>query len=242
MNREYHKWFSPNLGRDMELLVFGHAGARTLVFPARLGRFFDYENWGLVHALRDSLENGCVQLFCVDGVDAESIYCGWCRPSDRIARHSQFERYILEEVLPFSKHNNPNPFAISHGCSLGAYHAVNIAFRHPHEFGKVVGLSGRYDLTAEIGHYRSLFDGHYEDAIYFHTPSHYIPNLTDHVLLERLRKLEIILVIGDEDPFLENNRHLSKALWDKGVWNAMHFWRGEAHRPRFWREMVRLYL
>jgi esterase/lipase superfamily enzyme len=35
----------------MELLIFGHAGAKVLVFPTRQGRFFDYENWGLVDAL-----------------------------------------------------------------------------------------------------------------------------------------------------------------------------------------------
>ena len=33
MNREYHRWYSPSLGRDMDLLVFGHAGARAIVFP-----------------------------------------------------------------------------------------------------------------------------------------------------------------------------------------------------------------
>ncbi|MGD8805869.1 MAG: esterase, partial [Chloroflexota bacterium] len=27
MKREYHRWYSPSLGRDMELLIFGHAGA-----------------------------------------------------------------------------------------------------------------------------------------------------------------------------------------------------------------------
>src|SRR5262245_55309226 len=58
MNREYHKWFSPRLHRDMELLVFGHAGARVLVFPTRQGRFFDYENWGLVGALHHQISNG----------------------------------------------------------------------------------------------------------------------------------------------------------------------------------------
>ena len=26
MNREFHRWFSPSLGRDMEMLVFGHGG------------------------------------------------------------------------------------------------------------------------------------------------------------------------------------------------------------------------
>ena len=37
MNREYHKWYSPRLGRDMELLVFGHAGLPVLVFPTSGG-------------------------------------------------------------------------------------------------------------------------------------------------------------------------------------------------------------
>ncbi len=44
MYREYHKWFSPHLQREMELLILGHAGARVLVFPTRCGRFYDYEN------------------------------------------------------------------------------------------------------------------------------------------------------------------------------------------------------
>ena len=39
MNREYHQWWSERLRRNMELLVFGHAGAKVLVFPSRLGRF-----------------------------------------------------------------------------------------------------------------------------------------------------------------------------------------------------------
>src|ERR1700761_2771380 len=33
MNREYHKWWSQRLGRDMELLVFGHSGVPAIVFP-----------------------------------------------------------------------------------------------------------------------------------------------------------------------------------------------------------------
>ena len=46
MKREYHKWYSPALGRDMELLVFGHGGARVLAFPTRCGRFYEYEERG----------------------------------------------------------------------------------------------------------------------------------------------------------------------------------------------------
>ena len=47
MNREYHRWYSERLHREMELLVFGHGGAKVLVFPTRDGRFYEYENLGV---------------------------------------------------------------------------------------------------------------------------------------------------------------------------------------------------
>ena len=58
MNREFHRWYSHSLGREMELLIFGHAGARLLVFPTSLGRFFEWEDRGMIAALGDQLENG----------------------------------------------------------------------------------------------------------------------------------------------------------------------------------------
>ena len=51
MNREYHKWFSPRLGRDMELLVFGHGGLPVLVFPTSGGRFFEFEDRNMISAV-----------------------------------------------------------------------------------------------------------------------------------------------------------------------------------------------
>ncbi len=74
MKREYHKWWSPELCRDMELLVFGHDGLPAVVFPTSQGRFFEFEERGMVDAVRDKLECGKLQLFCVDSVDAESWY------------------------------------------------------------------------------------------------------------------------------------------------------------------------
>jgi esterase/lipase superfamily enzyme len=226
----------------MELLIFGHAGACVLVFPTRDGRFYDYENWGQVKALEDKLEQGALQLFCVDSIDAESLYCYWCRPADRIQRHLQYENYILNEVLNFVRYKNPHPCLIAHGCSLGAYHAINIAFRYPYMFDKVLALSGRYDLTKTIGSFRDLFDGYYDENIYFNMPCHFVPNLSDNGTLELLRRMDIVLVIGEQDQFYETNRHLSHALWEKGVWNALHVWQGEAHKPYHWRKMASLYL
>jgi esterase/lipase superfamily enzyme len=242
MNRQYHKWYSHRLGRDMELLVFGHAGDRVLVFPTRQGRFFDYESWGIVDAVRHRVEAGQLQLFCVDSYDSESLYAAGLAPWDRIARYRSFEQYILCEVLPFSRSLNSDSRLVAHGCSIGAYHAVNIAFRHPTLFQRVVAFSGRYDLTRSYERFPDLFSGHYDTDIYFHTPNHFIPNLHDAELLGKLRSLEIRLIVGGADQFFESNRQLSQALWDKGIWHVFDVWPGEAHKARYWREMTAHYL
>ncbi|QHV97330.1 MULTISPECIES: esterase family protein [Spirosoma] len=242
MHREYHKWFSPNLNRDMELLVFGHSGARVLVFPTRRGRFYEYEELGLVNALADRLENGWLQLFCVDSVDRESIYNRYIPPPERIKRHGQYEEYILNEVLPFSRLKNPQPFMISHGCSLGAYHAANIAFRHPQWFGKLVALSGRYDLSAPVAEFRGLFDNYYDEDIYFHNPNHFLPNLGDGIVLDELRRMQIVMTVGAADPFLNSNLALSETLGLKNVSHEFYIWDGRAHQADDWYKMVQIYL
>ena len=80
---------------------------------------------------------------------------------------------------------------------MGAFHAVNIAFRHPQLFCKVTAFSGRYDLTKQVGSFRDLFDGYYDKEIYYHTPSHFIPNIEDPELLHHIRRLDVVLTIGD---------------------------------------------
>lgn len=242
MNREYHLWHSPNLGHEMELLVFGETGARVLVFPTRAGRFYDYEDWGLVDSVAAKIEEGWLQLYCVDSVDAESLYCEACSPRERIERHLHYEAYLLEEVLPFSWEKNPDTPLIVHGCSMGAFHAVNFAFRHPELVTKVVAFSGRYDLTRPLEDFRDLLDGHYDEDVYFNTPLHFLPNLEDEAILEQLRRLEIILVIGDADPFIGTNIELSEVLWQKDIPHELYIWEGRAHKARYWRQMAPLYL
>ena len=226
----------------MELLVFGHSGSPVLVFPARRGRFYDYENWGLVEALSDSINRGFLQLFCVDSLDEETLYCRSNDYAARIERHNRYEHYILEEVLTFIRSVNTNEFLIAHGCSIGGYHAANIALRHPRLFGKIVALSGRYDLTRAVGCYADLFDGHYSEDIYYHTPNHFVPNLTDTSILKQLRNLQVILAVGNEDYFFNSNAELSDALSRKGVPSRLEIWDGKLHHPDAWRRMAPAYL
>lgn len=156
MNREYHKWHSPRLDREMELLIFGHAGARVLVFPTSMGRFYEWEDRGMITALGEHLERGWIQLYCVDSVDAEGWYYGLAHPTGHVTQHIQYEEYILNEVPPLGRSKNQNPLLILTGASFGAYRAVNIALRHPMIFNRTIGLSGLYDIRRWLARLSNL--------------------------------------------------------------------------------------
>ncbi|CAN5497081.1 alpha/beta hydrolase-fold protein [soil metagenome] len=235
MNREYHRWHSPSLGRDMELLVFGHAGARVLVFPTSQGRFFEWEGMGMVGALSEHLERGWIQLYCVDSVDSESWYARWKWPGDRAWRQVEYEHYLLREVLPLSARKNGNPFLITTGASFGAYHAANLAFRHAHLVNRLIGLSGIYDI-------RRWADGHYDDNVYFNNPPDYLANERDPGRLAAMRRQDIILVTGEDDSHRHQNEQLSSLLWSKGVGNALRLWDGWSHDWPYWQKMIRHYI
>lgn len=242
MNREYHKWFSANLHRNMELLVFGHAGRAVLFFPTRMARFYDYENWGIVEALQTKIENGELQLFCVDSIDTESFYNHWVHPATRIARHLQYEQYILTEVVPFMQKENGGNYLEVAGCSMGSFHAINIAMKHPAVFKKVICMSGRYDLTMQIDDFKDLFEGYRDEDIYFNMPQQFMANLQDGAILEAICKVEIIMAVGETDPFVHSNRDFSALLSGKGIPHHLYIWDNYAHRPRYWKQMVNLYL
>ena len=96
MHREYHVDHSAALGRPMERLVFGHHGLPIIVFPTSCGRFFEFEDQGMVAALESKLNRGEIQLWCVDSVDNESWYAQGVEGSWLIARHLQYERDIMD--------------------------------------------------------------------------------------------------------------------------------------------------
>lgn len=235
MNREYHRWHSPSLNRDMELLVFGHAGARVLVFPTSQGRYFEWEDRGMMWALRDHINNGWLQLYCVDSVDSESWYCGWAHPGGRAYRHTQYDNYLLFEVLPLMWQKNPNPYLITTGASFGAYHAMNFGLKHPDHVNRILAMSGMFDI-------RMFADGYNGEHVYFNNPIQYIANEHEPHRLSLLHQLDIIIAIGREDRFIQGARDFSGLLWSKGIGNALREWDGWAHDWPYWQKMVNLYI
>jgi esterase/lipase superfamily enzyme len=218
----------------MELLVFGHAGAPCLVFPTSHGRFYEYEDRGMVAALAHQIEQGWLQLICVDGVYQESWYNYGADSSARMWREDQYEHYLLTEVIPLIRNMNPTPYLIATGCSFGASEAAIFAFRHPGAVNRLLGLHGLYDL-------RRFFD-YYNESVYFHNPVDFLQNLDDDWSLARLREMDIILVTSQHDPTLDSNEQLSTILWNKGVGNALRVWDGWTHEWPFWHQMINMYI
>ncbi|MFR5599843.1 MAG: esterase, partial [Holdemania filiformis] len=90
MHTAYYNEYSYHLDRMMEFKVYGHAGRPCLVFPAQSGRFYDFENFGMVAAVQDLLEQGRLQLFTCDSIDWETwaAFDRECR--GRIERHEAY--------------------------------------------------------------------------------------------------------------------------------------------------------
>ncbi len=236
MQREYHRWFSPRLGRDMELLAFGHGGVPAIVFPSSQGRFFEFEERGMVASVAHKLEQGELQLFCVDSIDGESWYNRDVPPRWRIARQVQYESYLWEEVRPLIRQKNSDAHLITIGCSFGGYHAVNLALRHPDEVTGFLSMSGAFELSG-------FLHGHYDDDCYFHLPSHYLANLTDGWYLDRYRQNTYVLATGWDDQCLENNRSLAHLLSTKGIPHQLMIWdTWNSHDWPTWQQMASLYL
>lgn len=234
MHREHHRWWSHALGRDMDLLVHGHAGARVLVFPTSMGRYYEWEDRGLVRALGDWIDAGWLQLHCVDSVDDESWYAKWKRPGDRAWRHAQYDAYLHDEVLPLTR-RNPDPWLVTLGASFGAYHAMSFALRHPDQVRRVLGLSGLYDI-------REITDGYSDANVFAHNPADFVLHLQDEAHLAAIKRLEIVMAIGRDDPMRGNNEYFSDRLWQRGIWHALHVWDGWAHDWPYWEQMVRAYI
>jgi esterase/lipase superfamily enzyme len=238
MKREYHKWWSNDLGRDMELLVFGHAGVPAIVFPTSQGRFYEYEDRDMVSAVWDKIEGGRLQLICVDSVDNESWYNRGVGPDWRIARHIQYENYVLRDVVPLIRQMNHTQHLISLGCSFGGYHAVNIALRHPHLFTGFLSMSGAFDMK-NLG----FLHGYYSDEVYFNLPLDYIPNITDHHYLERMRRNTYVLATGVQDQCWNDNERLAGAMRAKGIPVKLDVWGDNTgHDWPWWMKMEQVYL
>lgn len=217
MKSKTHQWKSPSLGRQMEMNIFGTSGTPVIIFPSEEGGRDEWDEAGIMSSLDEQISEGYNQFFCLDSVADESLLNKSAEPKHRIGRQIQYEQYLIDEVIPFIRKSNNNPYLIFSGAFLGAYYALLFALKYPGKVDKVIGISGTYDI-------KPYLDGYYDENVYFNNPVDFIPNLNDPKILKNVSEVDIRLLSYSNDPQKRESERISDSLWLKNVDHNFYVW------------------
>ena len=101
MHRDYHRWYSHRLNRDMGVAVYGHYGMPILAFPTSGGDEWEQEGQGMIRTLGPYLEQGRIRIFSINGVNNDSFQNKGAHPFHRSWMQAQYDDYVASEVFPF---------------------------------------------------------------------------------------------------------------------------------------------
>lgn len=239
MKREITSWYSPALGKDMPVAVYGNYGFALLLVPTAAADYLEYERFQLMDTIAPFINEGKVKVFSINSINNESWLNNEMIPEHKAIRQNQFNEYVFNEVIPFIKNNTSwDTPIITCGASFGALHSMNLFLKRPDLVNGVIAMSGVYDLT-------EYTKGFYDEQVYYNSPIHYVPNLSDDWYLSNIRNSSHIHILsgsGDfEDP--EAARRFAGVLYDKGITYELDIWGQDMkHDWPTWRAMLPHYL
>jgi esterase/lipase superfamily enzyme len=232
LNRRHHVFGRGNV------LAYGHWGRPVLAFPSEQGPCWQYEERGMVDAVGGLLEAGRMKLYCVDSYDGSSWHDGSIPLEERARRHGTYERWILDDVVPFiSSDSGGGDEIVVTGPSFGAYHAANFALKHAHVFPLAICQSGVYDVSV-VGW------GERGDAVYFNNPADYVTHLHGGHLDWLRGQVNLVLLVGrgqweDTTGALDSTQRFAGQLAQKGIRHELDVWGHEwPHDWPSWRAQL----
>jgi len=239
MHRQINSWYSERLGKEMPIATYGYYGFALLLVPTAAADYLEYERFHLLDALQPFIDGGKVKVFSINSINNESWLNNEMHPKGKAIRHQQFNSYVYEEVIPFIKNSTSSdtPIIIA-GASFGALHSMNLFLKRPDLINGVIAMSGVYDLT-------EYTKGYFDDDVYFNSPQHYMPNLTDHYALEQIRRSQHIHLFSGSGDYEDPNasRTFAGILYGKGINYELDIWGQEwRHDWNTWRKMLPHYL
>jgi esterase/lipase superfamily enzyme len=243
VRREHVELQVPGHDHALSLIAYGHYGRPLLVFPSEAGRAWDFENNGMIEAVRDLVDDGRVKFYCVDSLDQWS----WSEESisieERARRHTIYTSWLTDQAVPWIHHDSSGSEILAMGCSLGAYHAVHFALQRADLVPMALGMSGNYDVST----WRAW--GERGDATYFANPTDYVANLEGDHLAWLQRQVSILLICGQGDwethptGSLPSTQKLAYLLQDKGIRCELDLWGHDvSHDWPWWRRQLAYHL
>jgi esterase/lipase superfamily enzyme len=235
VNAEEHGWHSQALEQWMGLRVYGRAGQPIVAFPPQDGNRGDFESFGMIASISRLIEGDRVTVVSVDSVDGQSWTNQSLPISDRAHRADSYDRYLVDELVPWVRDRSASTSIWTTGCSMGAYHAANAFFRHPDAFDGVVAISGLYQLHDFVGETD-------DPGVHYHSPLRFLRDLDDPWYLERYRAARICFVCGQgawEDAMLSDTRAMGELLAARGIPAIVDIWGHDVnHDWPWWQRML----
>ena len=237
MEGTYYKEWSAVLNRDMEFKVYGQGGVPVLALPARGGRFYDWENNGMPDAAAHLLQEGKMQLFCADSIDAESLLADSETPRRRAEMQEKYFLYLTTELAGrIAALNAPKskkaPLIWCAGVDTGACQAVLCRLRRPGVFAGAVGLSGLYDMGRFLGSCE-------DDLVLRSSPLAALreDGILDKKLLAKADENSLLLCVGQggyEGDALVDTQALADALNETSLPCHLEIWGGDVSHDWYW--------
>ncbi|GAB4280357.1 MAG: alpha/beta hydrolase-fold protein [Candidatus Rifleibacteriota bacterium] len=238
MKREFRTVPSDAWGRPIEMLVYGDKGKPVMVFPSQEGRFFDYENFGMIEAIASFIDEGKIQVYCVDSLDRESWFAQ-SPPQDRARRANDYDYAIRNDVVPhILEDGHRGAGIIAHGCSFGAFHTVNFFLKHPDVFDIGIALSGCYDIGFAL-------NGFFNQDVYFNNPIMYSKDLNDPKIVKQLQENLLIVCSGQGawEEWIGEAQTLCKNLYRNNIPVLLDLWGYDVnHDWPWWKKMIVYFL
>ena len=223
----------------MPIVTYGDYGFALLLVPTAAADYLEYERFQLLDTLAPFIDSGKVKVFSVNSINTESWLNKQMIGEHKAIRQNQFNEYIYNEVIPFIRTSTSweTPI-ITCGASFGALHSMNLFLKRPDLINGVIAMSGVYNLM-------EYTDGFYDEQVYYNSPMHYIPNLSDHNVLEQIRRSNNIHILTGSGEYEAPDaaKEFAGVLYNKGityeldVWN--HDWKHDWHT---WRAMLPHYI
>lgn len=239
MHKEIHGWHSPSLNKHMDIAMYGHYGWALLLVPTAAADFLEYERFLLLDTLAPYINAGQLKVFSINSINSESWLNRNMHPRHKIIRHTQFNAYVYNEVIPFIKSmTSQNSSIITCGASFGALHSLNLFLKRPDLIQGTIAMSGVYDLTYYT-------DGYSDEDVYFNNPMHYMRNFDDPYWGPKIKESHHIHFVTGSGAYERPSasQEMSGLLWEKGIWNECDVWGPDMrHDWPTWRAMLPHYI
>ena len=239
MKREISSWYSPALQQEMPIVSYGYFGFALLLVPTAGADYLEYERFQLMETLEPLINSGKLRVFSINSVNKESWLNNDMQGEHKAIRQNQFNQYVFDEVIPFIKNatSNETPI-ITCGASFGALHSMNLFLKRPDLIDGVIAMSGVYNLS-------EYTKGFHDEQVYYNSPAHYVPNLTEEWFINHICKSQHIHIIAGSGDYEDSqaSRNFSDILHQKGIAHELDIWGEEwKHDWPTWRAMLPHYL